>query len=863
MNKILCLFLSAALLATACRPKSQLSRNGNDEQEVEIEVTTAVSGDAPTAFRAHADNYRTTVARRNDLLHTKLEVSFDWSRSRLNGKATLRLRPYFYPTDSLTLDAKGFDIKQVALLEKGVAKPLNYTYDKLQMTIRLGRTFARNEEYEVFIEYVAKPEELDFEGSDAIQGAKGLYFINPTGDDMGKPRQIWTQGETESSSCWFPTIDKPNERTTQEIYITVEDRFKTLSNGLLLSQKQNPDGTRTDYWKMDKPHAPYLFMMAVGEFAVVEDKWRDIPVYYYVEPAYEKYAQQIYNNTPEMLTFFSERLGVPYPWPKMAHVIVRDYVSGAMENTTAIIYGDFCQKDDRELLDDNNDGIVAHEMFHHWFGDLVTCESWSNLSLNESFANYSEYLWFEHRYGKDEADRHLQTDLNGYLGEARGSTHPLIHFYYDDKEDMFDAHSYNKGGAILHQLRGILGDDAFFGGLQKYLTDHAYSAAEAHQLRLAFEEVSGEDLNWYFDQWYYSPGHPKLDISYSYDAAKKKINVTILQTQEPGEAPIFRLPLDVDVYVGDQPVRHRILVTKAAEVFAFDAAAEPQLVVVDAQKTLVGEKKDRKNTRQWIAQYRLGKNYLDRYEALDALRAQQSDAEVRRLFVDALSDPFWSLRRLALNQLKIDPKKDGALVARLAEMAEKDPKPSVRSAAFEALDRLEVKTYADLAIRALEQERPYSVVFAALEYLYRADEAKGLQYAERLAEIDNNSILVSVSQLYAKAGDPKYLSFFDKALMKTTGYPQISVFSNYADLLIKSDEAARKAAEAKLAGMAANVKGGLSPFGRFGATNALASLFRHCQSTGLKAEAAELRKMLDKIKAEETDPTLLRYYGDF
>ncbi len=550
MNKILCLFLSAALLATACRPKSQLSRNGNDEQEVEIEVTTAVSGDAPTAFRAHADNYRTTVARRNDLLHTKLEVSFDWSRSRLNGKATLRLRPYFYPTDSLTLDAKGFDIKQVALLEKGVAKPLNYTYDKLQMTIRLGRTFARNEEYEVFIEYVAKPEELDFEGSDAIQGAKGLYFINPTGDDMGKPRQIWTQGETESSSCWFPTIDKPNERTTQEIYITVEDRFKTLSNGLLLSQKQNPDGTRTDYWKMDKPHAPYLFMMAVGEFAVVEDKWRDIPVYYYVEPAYEKYAQQIYNNTPEMLTFFSERLGVPYPWPKMAHVIVRDYVSGAMENTTAIIYGDFCQKDDRELLDDNNDGIVAHEMFHHWFGDLVTCESWSNLSLNESFANYSEYLWFEHRYGKDEADRHLQTDLNGYLGEARGSTHPLIHFYYDDKEDMFDAHSYNKGGAILHQLRGILGDDAFFGGLQKYLTDHAYSAAEAHQLRLAFEEVSGEDLNWYFDQWYYSPGHPKLDISYSYDAAKKKINVTILQTQEPGEAPIFRLPLDVDVYVG-------------------------------------------------------------------------------------------------------------------------------------------------------------------------------------------------------------------------------------------------------------------------------------------------------------------------
>jgi aminopeptidase N len=851
--------LSAILLVAACQQKGKIAGETPREKTVEIDIQETVAA----GFAAHAEGYRATTPRRHDLLHTKLEVGFDWQRSRLNGKATLRLKPYFYATDSLTLDAKGFDILQVALLEKGTPKPLKYRYDRLQLHIALGRTFTRNEEYEIFIEYVAKPDELDFAGSEAIQGAKGLYFINPRGEEGDKPRQIWTQGETESSSCWFPTIDKSNERTTQEIYITVENNFKTLSNGLLVSQKQNPDGTRTDYWKMDKPHAPYLFMMAVGEFAVVEDRWNGMPVYYYVEPAYEKYAKEIYNHTPEMLTFFSERVGVPYPWPKMAHVIVRDYVSGAMENTTAIIYGDFCQKDDRELLDEPNDGIVAHETFHHWFGDLVTCESWSNLSLNESFANYSEYLWYEHKYGRDEADRHLQSDLNGYLGEARGSTHPLIHFYYDDKEDMFDAHSYNKGGAILHQLRGILGDEAFFGGLQRYLTEHAYSATEAHQLRLAFEAVSGEDLNWYFDQWYFSPGHPKLDISCSYDAAKQKSLVTIRQTQDLDEAPLFRLPLYVDVYVGDRPVRHRIWVSKAEEVFAFDAATEPTWVNVDADKTLVGEKKDRKSTLQWVAQYRLGKKYLDRYEALDALRGLQEDPAVRKVFEEALSDPFWSLRRMAVNQLKLDAEKDAPIVARLAVMAEKDPKPSVRAAAYDALGKLGVKTFADLAVRALENERPYSVLFAALDYLYLVDEAKALRYAEQLSDLSNNSILVSVSELYAKAGDPKYLTFFDKALLKTTGYSQISVFSNYAKLLAKSDEPARRSGEQKLAGFAANVKGGLSPFGRFGATNALAELRRFCESSGKKAEAAEIGQMIEKIKAEETDPTLLRYYGNF
>ncbi|MEO6758248.1 MAG: M1 family metallopeptidase, partial [Saprospiraceae bacterium] len=379
---------------------------GEEEDDMASEYNldgVDVTSNAPMQLDTLAP-YNPSHTFEQDLIHTKIEISFDWAKKHALGKATLTLRPWFYATDIATLDAKNFDIKSVNF--DGKTEQLKYDYNNEQLVVHLGKTFTRTEEFKLAITYVAKPDEREsIGGSAAITQDKGLYFINADGADPTKPKQIWTQGETESNSFWFPTIDKPNERCTQEMYITVEDKYKTLSNGLLISSKKNADGMRTDYWKMDKPHAPYLFMMAIGEYAVVHDKWRGIDVDYYVEPKYEKDARAIFPNTPDLLEFYSTTLGYPYPWPKFSQVIVRDYVSGAMENTTAVIFGEYVQKTKRELLDDHrtNESVVAHEMFHHWFGDLVTCESWSNLTLNEGFANYSEYLWFEHKYGRDEA----------------------------------------------------------------------------------------------------------------------------------------------------------------------------------------------------------------------------------------------------------------------------------------------------------------------------------------------------------------------------------------------------------------------------------------------------------------------------
>ncbi|RYG35244.1 MAG: M1 family peptidase, partial [Chitinophagaceae bacterium] len=343
--------------------------------------------------------YRESAPKINDLVHTKLDAKFDYNKAYLNGKVWITLKPHFYSTDSLQLDAKGMTIQKVALSKGSATSPLKFEYDGMVLDIKLNKTYKAEEEYTIYIEYIAKPDEYTGKGSAAITDAKGLYFINPRGEEKDKPTQLWTQGETEGTSVWVPTIDRPNQKSTNEFSMTVPDKYVTLSNGKLTGQKKNADGTRTDTWKMELPHAPYLFFMGAGEFAVVKDSYKGKEVSYYVEKEYGPVARKIFGNTPEMMAFFSKLLGVEYPWAKYSQMVGRDFVSGAMENTTATLHQESAQQDARELIDGNSwEGTIAHELFHHWFGDLVTSESWSNLTVNESFANYSQVLWQEHKY---------------------------------------------------------------------------------------------------------------------------------------------------------------------------------------------------------------------------------------------------------------------------------------------------------------------------------------------------------------------------------------------------------------------------------------------------------------------------------
>ncbi len=861
-------------LATSCDPSKRIATVPASDFENRDLDTLFVTAAKPDSLREdlayELPNYNPTYAKEHDLLHTALDVRFDWDNQWVIGKANLKLSPHFYATDKIRLDAKGFVINKVSNAKTG--KDLAYDYDGQNLVIDLGKTYTRKETFELFIDYIAKPAERDaFGGSDAITSDQGLFFINHDGSDPNKPMQIWTQGETEHNSRWFPTIDKPNERCTQEIKITVQDKFNTLSNGLRVSSNKNADGTRTDHWKMDQPHAPYLFMIGVGEFAVVEDEWNGITVDYYVEKEYEEDARAIFNHTLEMLDFFSEKTGVPYPWQKYSQIVVRDYVSGAMENTTAVIFGEFVQLHEDELIDNHNDKIVAHELFHHWFGDLVTCESWSNLTLNEGFANYSEYLWMEHKYGKDAADYHLMTELNGYLGESRTKMHPLIHFGYEDKEDMFDAHSYNKGGLVLHMLRNYIGDDAFWASLNKYLTDNAYTEVEADELRMAFEDMVGTDMNWFFDQWYFKGGHPVLEIDYDYDETKKEISVIIEQTQDKTKVqpPIFELPFAIDLYIGKRPaIRKMVRMTERKQTFTFEVPEKPVLVNVDADKILLCEKKDNKTEAEYAFQYFNAPLFLDRYEALSVLK-NKSSAEAASVIKAALSDPFWAIRGLAL---EASPVSAGYLPT-YAKMVTDDKHSNVRGAAIEKLAESGDKTYIPALKTAIEKDPTTFVKSSALQSLIALDIEEATKYAAKLEDTKNSDLLGAISEIYAESGDVSKLDFFEEKYPNVDGYAALTFLENYLYLAVSAESTENNLGRATRTLRTIALDMTQSPWGRFGATRALAGLRSEMkvavqnvdgpQKGHLSQQILQLDEYIAEIKKAETNPQVLEVYSQF
>jgi aminopeptidase N len=733
--------------------------------------------------------YRATPTKVNALVHQKLDAKFDYNNSWLIGKTWITLKPHFYPTDSLTLDAKGMQINQVAIVKNGSNVPLKYMYnDKNNLYINLDRTYKANETYTIYIDYIAKPNDYQAVGSAAITDAKGLYFINPKGEEKDKPTQIWTQGETEATSVYIPTIDKTNQKTTQEFVLTVPSKYVTLSNGKLASQKTNGDGTRTDTWKMELPHAPYLFFIGVGDWAIVRDSYKGKEVNYYVEKEYAPVAKKIFGYTPEMMGFFSKLLGVEYPWVKYSQIVGRDYVSGAMENTTATLHQESAQQNARELVDGNDwEDVISHELFHQWFGDLVTTESWSNLTVNESFADYSEYLWREYKHGKDAAYDAAFTAMNNYLSRGTEASKDLVRFYYRDKEDMFDLVSYQKGGRILNMLRNYLGDSAFFKGLNVYLNENKFSSGEAHQLRLAMEKVSGRDLNWFFNQWYFGSGHPRLTITNSYDAGKQQNMMIVRQTQAGDK--IFKLPVAVDVYSSAGKSRQNIWIENKTDTFYFNAASKPLLVNFDADKVILATKNDSlKTLDEYAYQFSHATNFIDRMQALNFASSRTSEAAAYKLFADALNDPYYKIRLAAIQkfgELTLTP----AVLSKIESMAVNDPNRPVRATAIALLGQQKNAKYLDLFVRST-RDSSYSVAGRALTALVQLDPKRALQLVPELKKdakgllesaIENAEVLTKTDADF----EEMYKDFTSGGLQKQFG--NFQTFITYLSVINNTD----------------------------------------------------------------------------
>jgi aminopeptidase N len=702
-------------------------------------------------------NYRSFATKENDLVHTKLVADFNYAKSQMNGEVWLKLHPHFYPSNKLTLDAKGMDIHKVAIVSNKINKELKYNYDGLLINIELDKSYKSTETYTVYIRYTAKPNEYIANGSEAITDAKGLYFINPLGTDTTKPTQIWTQGETEGTSVWIPIIDKPNQKCTQEFHLTVPNKFVSLSNGLLVKQVDHKNGTRLDVWKMDQPHSPYLFFIGVGDYIIVRDHYNGKEISYYIEKAYEKEAYKIYGKTPAMIAFYEKILGIPYPWVKYAQMSAREYVSGAMENTTCTLHGDAVQQNARELVDGNNwESTIAHELFHQWFGDLVTAESWSNLTVNESFADYSQTLWLEHSKGKDYGEYENFIGQRSYLSSPEDAKKNLVRFYYSDREDMFDLVSYQKGGRILNMLRHYVGDDAFFASLNKYLNDHKFGSGSAIKLKLAFEAVTGKDLNWFFNQWYFGDGHPYVRINQKYDEAKKQVLVVIQQTQTQDK--IFELPIGIDVYAANQKNHYDVWSKNRVDSFYFPSQISPDNVNIDNQKILLWEKDESKPLSQYIFQYQHATNFIDRLDALNEAAENMKDPAALSLIKSALKDTFYIIRQKAIQAFNpaAMPKE---IEEEILNLITKDPSNFVRETAIDAIGALEKTKYKSL-LEQLTQNESYLIAGAALDALEKVDSISAI----KISTIHSNTVIkkrlnTAVTKILTKYGDENVFDF--------------------------------------------------------------------------------------------------------
>jgi aminopeptidase N len=724
------------------------------------------------------DIYRASRPLYWDITHTRVALTFNLPARTAMGKEWLRLRPYFYATDSVVLDARSMQIDSVMMVQGVTLVPLRFTYQNDELKIKLDKVYTRDESVTLYIKYKAMPYAAPTGGSAAITDDRGLYFINTNHEVPGKPVQIWTQGETESNSHWMPTIDQPNQRTAVQLELTVPDTFKTLANGELLRREFEGNHLRTDVWAMQQQIQVYAIMFAIGNFSIVEDKPANgIPVNYYVEPAFAPYAKQMFQHTPEMIGYFSDITGVPYPWNKYSQIVARDYVSGAMENTTASLFGEFMNQNAREIADKNYEDIVSHELFHQWFGDYVTAESWSNITVNESFANYSEQLWRGYKYGKASRDELAYNDLSKYLNQTQYNDEQLVRFHYGDKEEVFDRISYEKGGAILNYLNGLTGDEAFHKAMNIYLTKNALQPAEAHNWRMAIEEATGLDWNWFFNQWYYRGGHPVLDIQYNYDDDKNQLTVNVRQTaSDSGKA--YKLPMKAALIYGSDKeiIDWTVDGKKQSFTFPYHNGVKP-VFVPDQEHWLPGDIHDHKKPWQWLTQLQQSGDYINKRKAIAGAYNSLSDSLTQKTFHAALSDSLYQVRSYALTWLQKTPDKYGwhkNFKNEVVFLALNDGSNEVRARAFDVLGIWKAEGSKQEMIEALT-DSSYMVAGAALGALQKISKDAAYVLAKAILKTDPKANLEStVWNIIALKGDSSDIALFEAAAPYVYGTRKIS-----------------------------------------------------------------------------------------
>jgi aminopeptidase N len=701
-----------------------------------------------------------------DQRNIKLDLRFDWEQEQAIGTASITFAPVVKDLRRVDFDAAYMSVSGAALAS---GAPLKFEYDatKQKLSVLLDRPYQPAEELTVVISYhTNQPPPQRRSGL----GGGGLSFIKPRPDDPTRPRQIWSQGEAETNHLWFPSFDHPNDFLTSEIVATVEKPLSVVSNGKLVSVKENADGSRTYDWKIDEPHATYLTSIIVGEFAPVTGDYAGIPVVTNVYTNEVAEGKVTAARLPEMVKFFSEKTGVKYPYAKYAQTTVRDF-GGGMENISATTQTDNMIHDARTELDSTSDGLQSHELAHQWFGDYVTCRSWSDIWLNESFATYFQAMWDEHNLGKDDF-LYLDVKANQeqyYQAWARGQRRPIVTKNYANPDAVFDTYAYPRGGAVLHMLRTYLGEDNWWRSINHYLTKHAHQPVETAQFRIAIEETTGQPMDWFFDEWLYKMGHPVFRVTQDYDPSKKELMLKVIQEQRPDpesqfpQVGYFQTPVDIEIGTSASTRIDRVRIEPREEqTFRFTVDSEPLLVGFDHGGTLIKELIFAKTTGQLQYQLAHDQDVLGRVWALQQLAPRMNDdktsAADRQAIIKAISetatkDQFWGTRLEAaalLNGLK--DAKDALLAAT------KDPNARVRARAITSLAATKDPALAD-TYRQLLNDQSYAVIRAAAVALGQTNSAAAYDSLVKLIDAPSWRDTIRASALggLAALGDKRAL----------------------------------------------------------------------------------------------------------
>jgi len=419
-----------------------------------------------------------TPDREYDVHHTKIMIKVEIDSETVEGVVTHRISPFSTDFTTLSLDCEDMIVTKVTL---GYTKPLEFDQSETKLKIFLDQTYSFEDTFSVSIAYHGTP-------------TRGLYFVHPDSVYPEKHAQAWTQGEQMENHHWVPLYDYPNDRATFETYLTVKKPYVAVSNGELVSVKDRGQ-TRTYHWRENSPMVSYLISFAVGNYQKVSDSLGDLPVDYWVYPEHSREdALRSFGKTPQMIQVFSDITNYFYPYEKYDQILIEDFMWGGMENVTLTHQTDRTMHYETSRPDHTSDGLVAHELAHQWFGDLLTTRNWANIWLNEGITSFMELVWVEADKGVDEMEYYRYGELKGMYWAAEMDPRPMVYFDYDDANSLFNGNVYAKGAVVMNLLRDYLGYDAFYRGLQRYVHDHALSTVETVDLKKSFEDATGKNL---------------------------------------------------------------------------------------------------------------------------------------------------------------------------------------------------------------------------------------------------------------------------------------------------------------------------------------------------------------------------------